>query len=291
MTIEDKIISLMNARISDPIKMEALVRNTLDIDSKVIEVKLPLLEAVGQADGRALAVIYNHKHLKTAKTVLVGKGVVYDSGGYNIKTRGMDGMFSDKKGAILVAAHCAVNKTTPGVVFYTNNLINEHSYLPGSIIESYNGTNVLITNTDAEGRLGLADCLSYVKEVNPKAHAITVATLTGAAVAFTGVNTFGLVHSTKHKKLYQTIVNLKGFKMWPAPLHEDYDAAVDTKVFGADIQNSDMKPGGGSQKAFSFLKYFHNNLTHFDIAALMSDQNDNGSADGFNELGKLVKLL
>lgn len=247
----------------------------------------PLLAAVSAAGKKDFLVLcLNYSKLRTANKILIGKGIMFDSGGIQSKGNHMDGMFFDKLGAVITIDYCLKNPEIPGVVFFTNNLVSEDSYLPGEIIESDQGVRVLIDHTDAEGRLGLADLLEYAEEQNPKAEKITVATLTGAAVRFTAENTFALLHTYRKDLKIKAIE--QGVKIWPAPEHKDYRKALKTKVIGADIRSCGNLDGAGSQTAYQFLKHFCKKLTHLDIAGMYVKDN-NYTGEGYEEVDFLIK--
>lgn len=289
----NKLEKALNIRNPLPTSCLYAVQDLLGLERESdSQLEFPLLDAVGRGSpAHPVTVVQHPEKLKKGYTglVLVGKGVVYDSGGYAIKpARSAVDMFFDKTGAVLTL-YLGKKLKLPTVTFWVSNLVGERSLLNGEIITSRNGTKVLVSNTDAEGRLGLADSLSYVKELSPKAHAVTLATLTGAAAAFTGEGVRALVHSTNYKDLYPKLINtMDDHLLFPAPISKKYDEAVKTKVLGADINNISNMNGGGSQTAFSFLKHFHNNLTHVDMAAFCADKE--GNAIG-HHLVKSLKLL
>ncbi len=220
--------------------------------------------------------------------VLIGKGVCFDSGGYNIKTRSMEDMFFDKTGAIL-ALMVGVLTRTKTVVAFVNNMIN-NDFIPGMILKSLGGKHILIGNTDAEGRLLLADLLDKIPSDRT---VITLATLTGAAAAFMGTGGGALLHTTD-KDLQAKLVKTfpEKHRLFPAPVLPEYDDQVLTKVTGADITN-DPKPGAGSQAGYSFLKHFHpaDKLIHVDLAAMMHDHNHNALGWGLDDISYLLGLV
>lgn len=259
-----------------------------NIDAK----RFPLLYAVNKG-GNALGkvVIINPDKLNSkAKVVLVGKGVCYDSGGYyNKPYPSMGDMFYDKAGAMTVALY-AEKSGLPAIIFLINNMISGSSMVNGEIIKSRSGVKVIVDHTDAEGRLGLADCLSLAQEVAPQAKAITVATLTGAASYFATPAQFGLLHCIDTDLQVKTLKTYydKQLNLFPAPHSSIYIDEVKSKIKGADITNSWKHRGAGSQEGFAFLTYFHDKLIHLDIAALDSDSTGNPSGMGLEELDFVV---
>jgi len=233
-------------------------------------------------------ILINPDRIKKDATMLLGKGVCFDTGGYNLK-HGMDGMFFDKNGALLAIA-AALDNGVPAAVFFVDNMIHCDAPVQGEILkEPITGKHVLIDDTDAEGRIGLASLLAdYTRSVKG---VITIATLTGAAVNFTGERTYGLVHSNRHEDL-MSVLKAK-LELWPAPTHKDYDDAVLTKVKGADVRSCGKFKGAGSSTAFSFLKHFNHGKhhIHLDMAAMMNDKDGNGLVWGLPEVKYLLGLM
>ncbi|MBT0992787.1 leucyl aminopeptidase family protein [Cellulomonas sp. DKR-3] len=208
--------------------------------------------------------------------VLVGKGITYDTGGLSIKPReAMVPMKTDMTGAavvlaaVLAAAEAGALHKVTAVLPLAENHFGAASYRPGDVLTMYGGTTVEIANTDAEGRLVLADALAWADaELEPDV-LIDVATLTGAA-------TLGL--GKQHAALYGTDPALvaalrragdeSGELAWPMPLVDEYDEAVHSTV--ADLRHvpTDKKIGGGSITAALFLRRFVGNRAwaHLDIA-------------------------
>jgi len=229
---------------------------------------------------------------QTTKPIIIGKGVCFDSGGYNIKngSNGIHNMWYDKTGALLAIA-AALDLKAPCQVFLTDNLLD---FLPGQvIIEPITKHKVYIKDTDAEGRIGLADCLAQSLLNHKKA--LTIATLTGAVSVAMGKQTFALVHSNKPAYLAKVVKAKyeKKLKLWPMPSDDVYDQSMKSKIRGADLDNlNDSLGGGGSQKAFAFLKnFFRGDLIHVDIASMVYDSNGNGVEWGLNEMKFLYTLL
>ena len=225
---------------------------------------------------------------------LIGKGVAFDTGGWNMKgSQHMAKMHFDKSGAILALAY-GIDHKLPVKTFFTDNVLRVY---PDSIVEEpITGTKVFIGNTDAEGRIGLADLLAQTAKECKYSKVITMATLTGAAVAATGEGTFALVHGLTAEGVYSLAKSYdKGVKLWAMPENKKYDELIKTKIKGADITNNPGGiGGGGSQTAFSFLKHFAGGLEliHMDMAAM--DSGKEGNADltfGFKELDTLVELI
>ncbi len=236
--------------------------------------------------------------------LLVGKAVTFDTGGISIKPgEKMDEMKFDKCGGCTVLAviravasmKLAVNVV--GIVPSVENMPSATSYRPGDIIRMYNGKSVEVLNTDAEGRMILADALAYgIATYSPKA-VIDLATLTGAAIIALGANVAAVVGS--NKQLVDRLRKLSdktGEKMWELPLYDEYHEQI--KSTYADIKNVGGRPGGAITAA-AFLSNFVNDVpwVHIDIAgtAWMQEGTHEKSynhrgASGFG-VRTLVKLL
>lgn len=206
-------------------------------------------------------------------TVVVGKGVTYDTGGLNIKPTGyMETMKADMAGSAAVlgvikaAAEAKIKANVTAVVAATENSIDADSYKPGDVFVGMNGTSVEINNTDAEGRLTLADALTYsVKNLKPT-RIIDMATLTGAIVVALGEERSGLF--TQNKALEKAIVEAgeaTGEKVWPMPMDDEYCELLKSNI--ADTSNCGNRQAGSTTAAL-FLKKFVGQVpwAHLDIA-------------------------
>jgi leucyl aminopeptidase len=217
--------------------------------------------------------------------VLIGKGVTFDSGGISIKPAlGMEAMKLDMCGAAaVVGAFEAVSRlrlktNLIGLIPVVENMPSGTAIKPGDIIKSYAGTSIEVANTDAEGRLILADALDYAANYKPKA-VIDVATLTGAVLITFG-NFVAAVMGTDEnmiKKLFEA--GQKTFeRVWELPLYEEYDKLMKSEV--ADIKNIGPPRIAGTILGGIFLKKFVGNKypwVHIDIAGTAmtgSEQND-----------------
>jgi leucyl aminopeptidase len=229
--------------------------------------------------------------------VLVGKGVVYDTGGLSLKPtlNSMDFMKSDMAGAAaVIGTLCAVSALklpvyVVGLCPATDNRPGQNAYTPGDVITMYDGTTVEVLNTDAEGRLLLADALAYAKKYKPEL-VIDLATLTGAQVVAVGTHGAAMMsnarESTKNalkeagQRVYERMVEL--------PLWEEYREQLKSDI--ADIKNIGGS-AGGSATAGKFLEHFTDYpWVHLDIAGpsfLPSPDNYRGK----NGTGTGVRLL
>ena len=209
-----------------------------------------------------------------APVVLVGKGVTFDTGGYSLKTAAdMPEMKSDMGGAAAVmgavraAAMLNLPRPVIGLVPTAENMVSGGAYRPGDVLTALNGKTIEITNTDAEGRLLLADALAYAKRYNPEA-VIDLATLTGSAMIALGRGGAAAVFSS-HDQLTQQILaasQASGERVWPLPLYPDYREWMNSDV--ADIKNSASDRYAVAGVSAAFLKEFAEGYpwAHIDIA-------------------------
>ncbi len=228
--------------------------------------------------------------------VLVGKGIVYDTGGLSLKptTNSMDLMKIDMGGAGTVIgtmqaiASNKVNKYVIGLVPATDNRPSGNAYAPGDVITMYDGTSVEVLNTDAEGRIILADALSFAKQYNPEL-VIDLATLTGAAVAAIGHYGFVSMHDGAEKD--HTNLKLIGDQVHERlaefPFWDDYDELIKSEI--ADIKNIGGAYGGAIT-AGKFLAHFADYpFIHIDLPAVYSKEKYGYRGKGATGMG--VRLL
>ena len=215
---------------------------------------------------------YHHANAKNKKPlILVGKGVTYDTGGYSLKAAGsMSGMKMDMCGAAAVigAFYAIVKNELPvyciGLIPSTDNRINSDALVPDDVITMHNGTTIEVLNTDAEGRLLLADALSYAKKYDPEL-VIDLATLTGAAAVITGTLGSALMGTdTKFRKELIACGENTAERLWEIPYWKEYSDMLKSDV--ADMKNIGGAIGG-SATAGKFLEHFTNYpWIHLDIA-------------------------
>jgi leucyl aminopeptidase len=208
-----------------------------------------------------------------APIAIVGKGVTFDSGGYSLKpTDGMLTMKCDMAGAattlgILQAAarlHAPVNIV--GIIGLVENLVSGDAFKLGDVLTARNGKTIEIHNTDAEGRLVLADCLDVALGFGP-AKIVDFATLTGACVVALGNDISGLMtNDSQWQSQIQTVADRCGEYVWPLPMHGFFSEQIVGKV--ADIKNMGEGRWGGAITAAKFLEEFVGKCpwTHIDIA-------------------------
>ncbi len=207
----------------------------------------------------------------------VGKGVCFDTGGISLKpARFMEDMTYDMAGSAVVVGlmkNFALRKAKVnaiGVVGLVENMPGGNAQRPGDIVKSYSGKTIEILNTDAEGRLVLADALSFTEKKFKPRFMIDLATLTGAMVVALGTEYAGLF--SNDDKLSTQIFDAGekvDEKVWRLPLHKNYDKLMNSK--NADMQNINYSGGAGSITAAQFLQRFIINKTswaHLDIAGM-----------------------
>ena len=229
----------------------------------------------------------------------VGKGVTFDTGGYSLKpAKFMEDMTYDMAGSAAVVGlmkTLALRKAkinAVGVVGLVENMVSGIAQRPGDIVKSYSGKTIEVLNTDAEGRLVLADALTYTeKKFKPK-FIIDLATLTGAIIVSLGSEYAGLF--SNNDKLSKDIIKAGEKveeKLWRMPLHKNYDKLMNSK--NADVQNINYVGGAGSTTAAQFLQRFILNKTpwaHLDIAG-MAFSKYGGSLNSGGATGFGVRLL
>ncbi len=228
---------------------------------------------------------------------LVGKGVTFDTGGLNIKTQAMHHMKSDMGGAaaVLATMQLVADLKLPidltAIVPAVENAIDKDAYLPSEVIGSHAGLSIEVVDTDAEGRLILADGLSYlVKNYNPD-QLIDLATLTGSAIGTFGYECAALFSNDgalSHG--LQAAGEEVGEKSWPLPLWENYGKEMDSEI--ADIRNYHGKPFAGAITAAKFLQAFtheHPAWAHLDIAGVAFGDSEFAKAKSGTAFG--VSLL
>lgn len=235
-----------------------------------------LLLAVGRASRHEPAMIiakYEGKPHSKENIVLVGKGITYDTGGLNLKTAGgMETMKADMGGAaacigtLMTAVNLKLKVNLTIVIPTAENCISELSYKPGDVYTSYLGKTVEITNTDAEGRLILADALAYTAKKLKPTTIIDVATLTGAIEIALGNEMSGVF--SNNDILAHALVqagNETYERLWRMPVADEYRDALRTDI--ADMRNSAGRAGSACIAAM-FLKEFVGDVpwAHLDIA-------------------------
>lgn len=265
--------------------------------------------AVGQgSDNPPRFIVLEHRldeYSNQQPIVLIGKGITFDSGGYNIKpSKGLWKMKDDMGGGAAVlgtfAALAELNVRLPvvGIVPATENMVSADAYRPGDILTSLSGQTIEIHNTDAEGRLTLADALAYADRYDPR-YIIDLATLTGSIVVALGYSVSG--YFTKDDDLASRLESAAedaGEPVWRMPLWDEYDGYLESEV--ADMTNVARIRWGGAVVAALFLQKFTNSArwVHMDIAGTVYTDLDRKPRPALTGLGAtgvgvrtLVQLL
>ena len=239
--------------------------------------KLDALLAVGQgSEHPPVLIIMEYKSPEAKQKIgLVGKGVTFDTGGISIKSStNMHLMKSDMGGAAAVfgtielAAKLKLPVHLIGIVPACENSVDAKSFKPSDVIGSYSGKTIEIIDTDAEGRLILADGLNYLVRNYQPDTLIDLATLTGSCVATLGYHAAGMF--TNNDELAQNLTKAAdqtGERLWRLPLWDIYKEDITSDI--ADVRNYSGKPMAGAISATKFLEVFtenHQNWAHLDIA-------------------------
>ncbi len=236
---------------------------------------------------------------KTKHYALVGKGITFDTGGYSLKPSGsMMGMKFDMGGSATVYAafRAAVLNQSPHkltcLLAITDNAVNSKATTPDSIVVARNGMSVEILNTDAEGRLILADTLDYACDLKPDA-ILDAATLTGACLVALG-SEVGALLSNNHKLSLQLLKCAKERDeyLWELPIIEEFRIDMKSKV--ADLKNIGTPMRAGTATAAAFLEYFIKDdipWAHFDIAGVGDSQKHLPYCPSQGASGLMVRTL
>ena len=239
--------------------------------------KLDALLAVGQgSEHPPVLIVMEYKSPEAKQKIgLVGKGVTFDTGGISIKSSAnMHLMKSDMGGAAAVfgtielAAKLKLPVHLVGIVPACENSVDGKSFKPSDVIGSYSGKTIEIIDTDAEGRLILADGLNYLVRNYQPDTMIDLATLTGSCVATLGYHAAGMF--TNNDELAQNLTKAAdhtGERLWRLPLWDIYKEDITSDI--ADVRNYSGKPMAGAISATKFLEVFtenHQNWAHLDIA-------------------------
>tara|TARA_B100000965_G_scaffold370411_1_gene358501 strand:- start:9 stop:1496 length:1488 start_codon:yes stop_codon:yes gene_type:complete len=262
-----------------------------DLDLKILDKQDCLDEGMGAylavAKGSDLEpnfihLKYSPKNIKN-KVVLIGKGLTFDSGGYNLKVGAsqIEKMKYDMGGsASVLGAARAIGELKPSnievhfIVAACENMINGSALHPGDVIKASNGKTIEVNNTDAEGRLTLADALVYACKLQPNA-IVDLATLTGACVIALGDEIAGLW--TDNDQLSEELTraaDTAGEGIWRMPMQDSYKSGLKSSI--ADLQNTGPRPGGSITAALFLKEFVNSNIpwAHIDIAGTCWTEKD-----------------
>ena len=254
-------------------------------EEEMTKLGMNALLGVGQGsskESKLLVMQYNGGAKDEAPLAFVGKGVTFDTGGISIKpSEHMEDMKYDMSGASIVTGlirGLAARKAKVNVVAIaglTENMPDGNAQRPADVVRSMSGQTIEILNTDAEGRLVLADALWYCQNRFKPKLMIDLATLTGAIIVGLGTHHAGLF--SNNDELSNALLAAGKFtdeKLWAMPLSSDYDKMIDSVI--ADVRNTGNGKGAGSITAAQFLKRFVNDTAwaHLDIAGVSWDNKD-----------------
>ncbi len=280
---------------------------TIYDEKKLKKLGMHALLGVGQGSIRGSYLVtmeWNGKKNNSKPLAFVGKGVCFDTGGYSLKpARFMEDMTYDMAGSATVVGlmkSLALRKAkinAVGVVGLVENMVSGNAQRPGDIVKSYSGKTIEVLNTDAEGRLVLADALTFTEKRFKPQFIVDLATLTGAIIVCLGSEYAGLFSNDDKlsKQIFSAGEQVEE-KVWRMPLHKNYDKLMNSK--NADMQNINYVGGAGSTTAAQFLQRFILNKTpwaHLDIAGMAFSKYggalNSGGATGFGVrlLNKLVE--
>ncbi len=271
-----------NVLYPETFKDKALELKALGCEVEVLDIndlqkkQMNAIISVGQGSKKPpYMVVIRWKGASDDPIALVGKGITFDTGGISLKpSLGMEDMIMDMGGAAAVFGtmkSLALRKAKAnviGILGLAENMPSANASRPGDIIKTYSGKTVEIMNTDAEGRLVLADCLTYAQKDEGAKTIVDLATLTGAMLVALGLERAGLFCNDDH--MAQQLFDhgeISGDLLWRFPLGKEYDSYIKTRH--ADIKNTGKGRFGGSISAAKFLEKFIEEDTqwaHLDIA-------------------------
>jgi leucyl aminopeptidase len=254
------------------------IKATILSREETLELGMGAFNGVAQGSARPPQFIileYRVEELNNQQPVgIVGKGLIFDTGGISIKPAAdLWRMKTDMGGGATVLGTFKALAELPeplelpvvGIVPATDNAIGQGSFTPADVLRSLSGKTIEVQNTDAEGRLILADGLTYIDRYHPRA-VVDLATLTGAIVIALGHNLIGMFSNDEELvERLERASKRTGEELWRLPLHDDYDKLIESDI--ADVKNVGGR-AGGSITAALFLRHFIGEYpwAHLDIA-------------------------
>lgn len=277
------------------------VKVTILGEKEMKKANLRAILSVGRGseeESKFIIMEYWGKDKKSKPIVLVGKGVTFDTGGINLKpSSALLGMNMDMSGGasvihtIALVAKMKIKKNVIGLIPSVENMPSGKSYRPGDVIHSMSGKTIEILNTDAEGRVILADALTYAQKFKPEV-VIDIATLTGAAIVALGERASAIfTEDDELSKCFEKIGERTGDYFWRLPLWEEYENEIKGSLGDlTNIHNKDSRYGGAIYAAV-FLRQFIKDTKwiHLDIAPRMTSMSGENLAPG--ALGTPVRAL
>lgn len=244
--------------------------------------KMGAIVAVGKSSAvRPRMIILEYKRPGAKHLVFCGKGVCYDSGGYNLKQKMLEWMKDDMGGAAALLgmldalASLKAKAHVTVVIGAVENLISGEAYKTGDVVRAMNGKTIEVANTDAEGRIVLADCLSYASTLKPDT-LIDIATLTGAAMSALGPNAAAVL--SPNDNLAESIIaagDTSGDRAWRIPMWDDYKEDIKSDI--ADVKNLGFSFYAGVTAGAVFLQEFVSkpeDWAHIDIGAAVQEERE-----------------
>ena len=279
-------------------KIRLEVLNRKELKAKGLNLHLAVNQASNK-EPKLIIVRYDGGRKGDGYTAIIGKGMTFDTGGLNLKpTGGIETMKIDMSGA---AAVCGVLKNVLNLKLQKNlifvlgvaeNSIGSAAYKPGDVITGYAGKSVEIGNTDAEGRLVLADAFAYIVRNYKPAKMIDLATLTGACVVALGFDYTGLFSNCDElaRQLIEASIKTDD-RAWRLPVYPELKEYIKSPI--ADLKNTSNVKGGGASTAAEFLHQFTEGTTwaHLDIAGSAYTEGAGRMYYGFGATGAGVRLL
>lgn len=291
------------ASLAKEIAKEGGMKLTIFDRNKIVELGMGGLAGVASGTGeppKFILLEYNGGKAGEKPIGLVGKGLTFDAGGISIKPgAGMDEMKFDMcgggtvLGVMKAVAHLRPKVNIVAAVPATENLLGDNAYKPGDILTAYNGKTIEVLNTDAEGRLILADALAYVSKHHKPQYILDFATLTGAVVIALGHIAAGVMGTDD--KLMKRVMDSSqktGEKVWELPLWDEYCEQIKSKI--ADIKNVGEARQAGTIAAGAFLKEFVGEdipWVHFDIAGVAYNQKESPLNYQRGASGMIIRLV
>ena len=309
--IQNDIRGLINtpANILNTSEYSKYIKDNMDSDVKITILNKAQLKKIGcnlilgvnqGSKNKPMMVIFEYKNNATKDErpiALVGKGVMFDSGGYNLKRGNFGDMKNDMTGSAIVYAifkllsKFKVNGHFIGLLPLVENMIDSEAIRPGDILKAYNGKTVEIIDTDAEGRLIMADALAYSAKYNP-CMCIDVATLTGqAASIFDNKSSVIMGNSNKYIQRMIKAGHDNNEKIWELPMWKEYIDLTKSNI--ADLKNYTYESKAGTIMAGAFLYNFvpkNTDWIHLDIAGV-DNLKYNTSTRHYGATGEILRTL
>lgn len=277
------------------------VKITILGEKEMKKQKMEAILSVGRGseeESKFIIMEYNGGKKGEKPIVLVGKGVTFDTGGINLKpSNGLLGMNMDMSGGasvihtLALIAKMKLKKNVIGLIPSVENMASGKSYRPGDVIRSMSGLSIEVLNTDAEGRVILADALTYSKKYNPEV-VIDIATLTGAAIVALGERASALfTNEDELSRKLEEVSERTGEYLWRFPLWEEYENEIKGSLGDfTNIHNKDSRAGGAIYAAMFLYQFIKGHKwAHLDIAPRMTSIS--GENLGVGALGTPLRLL